>query len=186
MVQVQKQEPYWMRDDVKAKKAEYIRNRYKTDPKYRKYLNQYSKKYYQKKRNELLKRQKQYNDEHAEERVKYMQDYYDRKKKELLERQQEYYQKNKGYYRNYMREYRKIRKEVLRQKILDFLTEYGNKFISYRELRKKVKANQTDMITALNKLHKTRKIKYKDDEQIILNKDNIKKGIKLILSKHYR
>lgn len=92
---------------LKAKKNAYIKKRWKTDAEFREYHAEYSRKYYKRKRDELLAKQKENNEKKEKKVATYQQEYYQKNKKKLKEYQEKYYDNNKPRYKKYMREYYK-------------------------------------------------------------------------------
>lgn len=86
---------YCQRPEVKAKKAEYIRNKYKYDPKFKKKQNKAMKQYYTENKEHILERQKESNEKRSDEIKKYFKEYYQKNKKLLNEKSKKYYRLNK-------------------------------------------------------------------------------------------
>lgn len=86
---------YCQRPDVKAKKAEYIRNKYKYDPKFKKKQTKATKKYYQENSADIIAKQKETNEIRSEEIKEYFKAYYKKNKERLNAKSKKYYKLNK-------------------------------------------------------------------------------------------
>lgn len=86
---------YCQRPEVKAKKAEYIRNKYKYDPKFKKNQVKAVKKYYEENSEEIIAKQKANNETRSEEIKEYFRIYYKKNKEKLNAKSKKYYKLNK-------------------------------------------------------------------------------------------
>ena len=95
----------------KARKNNYIAQRYENDSEFRDYQSGYSKKYYKKNRDDLIEKQKIHNTKNQESIKEYQKQHYQQNRDKLKEYSNEYYEKNKPRYKKYMRKYYKDHKE---------------------------------------------------------------------------
>jgi ribose 1,5-bisphosphokinase PhnN len=98
---------YWHKPEVMKKKAEYIRERYANDKKFRKYMLDFGRQYYQDNKDILKRRASKRNRENAEDIKEYQRDYYQKNKKALKKYQKKYQEDNREKINEYMRNYRK-------------------------------------------------------------------------------
>ena len=92
-------------EERKVKKNEYIKKRWSEDKEFREYHSDYSKRYYKRNRDKILRKQKKLNTTNEDEIVDYHKTYYEQNKERLLQYQKDYYEKNKPRYQKYMRKY---------------------------------------------------------------------------------
>ena len=97
---------YWKKPEVMKKKADYIRERYASDPKYRKYMKKFNEEYYEENKDLMIRRARQRNNKLGEEYNAYQAEYYEKNKERMLAYQKRYQQKNKKKIAEYMRKYR--------------------------------------------------------------------------------
>jgi hypothetical protein len=97
---------YWKKPEVMKKKAEYIRERYASDPKYRKYMKKFNEEYYEENKDIMIKRARRRNNSMGEEYSEYQKQYYEENKDRMKAYQKRYQQKNKEKIAEYMRKYR--------------------------------------------------------------------------------
>ena len=69
---------YWKKPEVMEKKAEYIRDRYASDPKYRKYMKKFNEEYYEENKDIMIRRARQRNKKLGEDYTEYQKKYYER------------------------------------------------------------------------------------------------------------
>lgn len=86
---------YCQRAEVKAKKAEYIRNKYKYDPKWKKSQKKKVREYYEDNKEYLIAKQQERAIEKSDEIKKYLKEYYEKNKERLNKKSREYYHMNK-------------------------------------------------------------------------------------------
>lgn len=98
---------YWRRPEVMEKKREYIKKRYASDKKFKKYMQEYGKAYYEDNKELLIRRASKRNRTNAEDYAEYQSEYYQKNKKKLQKYQKEYQEKNRERINEYMRNYRK-------------------------------------------------------------------------------
>ena len=93
--------------EVMAKKAKYIRERYASDPSYRKYMKKFNATYYEEHKNTMIRRARKRNNTNDDEYRDYQKSYYEKNKEKLKQYQKRYKKKNKEKVALYMRKYRK-------------------------------------------------------------------------------
>jgi hypothetical protein len=97
---------YWKKPEVMKKKAEYIRERYASDPKYRKYMKKFNEEYYEENKDIMIRRARQRNKKLGEDYTEYQAKYYEENKEKMIAYQKRYQKKNKERIAEYMRKYR--------------------------------------------------------------------------------
>lgn len=97
---------YWKKPEVMEKKAQYIRERYASDPKYRKYIKKFNEEYYEENKDLMIRRARKRNKELGEEYTEYQKKYYEENREKMLAYQKRYQKKNKERIAEYMRKYR--------------------------------------------------------------------------------
>jgi len=102
---------YWKKPEVMAKKAEYIRERYASDPSYRRYMKKFNAEYYEENKDLLIRRSRKRNNENEEVYKDYQKNYYEENKDRLKLYQKRYQKKNKKKIAEYMRKYRAKKKK---------------------------------------------------------------------------
>ena len=77
---------YWKKPEVMKKKADYIRERYASDPKYRKYMKKFNEEYYEENKDIMIRRARQRNKKLGEDYTEYQKKYYEENKEKMLAR----------------------------------------------------------------------------------------------------
>ena len=95
----------------KAMKNNYIAQRYNTEPEFRDYHSDFSKRDYKKNRDERIDKQNAHNKMNQESIKEYQKQHYENNRDERKTYSKQYYEKNKPRYKKYNRKYYKDHKE---------------------------------------------------------------------------